>query len=98
MKTDKGNTHHFISDCMKMDRQFNVKILFGSICVLSIFTIISLRNFTFTVGLMLCGCHCSLSLPRGAMGWSAARDCSISLSNLLWSTSNQTKVPTKILT
>ena len=33
--------------------------------------------FTFTVFLMSCGCNCSLSLPHGAMIWSALCDCRI---------------------
>ena len=34
--------------------------------------------FTLIVSLMSCGCLCSLSLPHGAVGWSAVCACGIS--------------------
>ena len=42
----------------------------------------SVGCFTFIVFLVSCGCCCSLSLPHGAVVWSAACDCGISWSCL----------------
>ena len=39
--------------------------------------------FTLIVFLMSCDCLCSLTLPHGAVGWSAVCECGISLSYLL---------------
>ena len=39
--------------------------------------------FTLIVFLLLCGCLCSVSLPHGAVGWSAVCECGISWSYLL---------------
>ena len=50
------------------------------------FAIISLMKrerascFTLIMLLLSCGCCCSLSLHRGAVGWSVVCDCGISLS------------------
>ena len=52
------------------------------LCVVSSFTIILLGNragcFSFVVFWMSCRCCRSLTLPRGAMGWSLVCDCDIS--------------------
>ena len=55
-------------------------------CVLSSFAIISLQGerancfslFVFLVFLVFCGCYCSVALPHGPVGCSAACDCGIS--------------------
>ena len=40
--------------------------------------------FTLIVFLMPCGCLCSVTLPYGAVGWSAMYDCGISWSYSLF--------------
>ena len=34
--------------------------------------------FALIVSLVSCHCHCSVTLPHGALGWSAVYDCGIS--------------------
>ena len=56
---------------------------FAVLCVLSGFAIISLaKRELISLFLLCCECHVtgyhSLTLPRGAMGWSEVCDCGIS--------------------
>ena len=47
------------------------------LCVLSSFAIILKRCFDFIVVQMSCYCECSVTLPHGAVGWSAVCDCGV---------------------